>query len=171
MSTSLSIKGKTQANDAVTSTINYVNPNATAAQLVSLATAMNNLTTNTVSDITRIDKNSLTNTVEKLPRNLTVSPATISYATIATSVDDSTDITITGSGLDFSKLQVSFARDEGTTGAVAFGWYGSSDTEGILFAIKEANASIGMIATGVVTLTFPEDSTYQAATATLTITE
>lgn len=70
MSRSLSIKGKTQANTALTTTINYVNPNATDEQLVSLATAFNGLTTNTLGDISRIDKESLTNVVPKLPRNV-----------------------------------------------------------------------------------------------------
>ena len=70
MSRSLSIKGKTQANTALTTTINYVNPNATDEQLVSLATAFNGLTTNTLGDISRIDKESLTNVIPKLPRNI-----------------------------------------------------------------------------------------------------
>lgn len=107
----------------------------------------------------------------RLTHNLTVTPTTLSYADLATSIDDSTDVTINGAALDFDKLQVSFAQDEGTDGALAFGWHGFSDSLGAFFAIKEEQAGIGTTATGLVTLTIPAEGVYQEATATIRVGE
>jgi len=71
MPTNISIKGKAQNGDSNTTTINYVNPAATNEQLMSLATAFNDFTTNTITDVTRIDKSSLTSD-SRSSRNLRV---------------------------------------------------------------------------------------------------
>lgn len=171
MSTNLSIKGKTQGNDAVTSTINYVNPTATNANLVSLATAFNNLTTNTISDITRIDKNSLINTVEKLPRNLQISPTTLSWQNITTDTMG-TDATITGAGIttdtseELSKsLYVSRNLEGGNL--LYLEWYGEGNGISILLVAKKDNTEPVV---GTITFTLPETETYQESSITLEIT-
>lgn len=166
MATSLSIKGKTQGNDAVTSTINYVNPNATSAQLVSLATAMNNLTTNTVADITRIDKNSLVNTIEKQDRNMQLSPATIAAADISTDIASGTNVTLSLSGDDRPTWAVETER-ENSAGVI---YIASNKVErfapgGILALLRTGETTAATI-----TVSLPETDTYKAATATLTIT-
>lgn len=178
MSTSLSIKGKTQGNEAVTSTINYVNPNATSAQLVSLATAMNNLTTNTVSDITRIDKNSLTNTLEKLERNLQlkkddVAITTLSNADISTNIQGGTEIYIVFDGTDITaadfsvKMAVDNPDQHDPPYASWYSWENDGITShNILLARYSQIDSTGT----VITINLPETETYKAATATLTIT-
>lgn len=174
MATSLSIKGKTQGNDAVTSTINYVNPNATNAQLVSLATAMNNLTTNTVADITRIDKNSLINTVEKQPRNLQMSlqdPYSTPSPTPVTSISSS-QIPTTGTQdvatvyllsqtLDPSKINIRFPAFYGYL--VVIGLDQGNWTSMTIVKIQGAEA-------GSIVINIPEDDTYLEETLTLTIT-
>lgn len=168
--TSIVMNSVDQASNKSTRSITHVNPSATQTELKNFVEGLNGLTTNTLADARRVDTTDIINDA-KLSRNLTVTPATISYATIATSIDDSTDITISGAGLDFDNLQVSYKPDTGTYGALAFGWHGESDTAGIIFAIKEANTGIGTKATGVITLTFPANETYEEATATITVTE
>lgn len=49
--TNLIIKAKTSNQKNVTTTISYVNPNATTAQLVELANALNALTSNTKTQL------------------------------------------------------------------------------------------------------------------------
>lgn len=164
MSTALSIKGKTQANDAVTSTINYVNPNATNAQLVSLATAMNNLTTNTVADITRIDKNSLTNTVEKLPRNMALDQATVAGGDISTNPTSPTELTITGNALSSADLRVSKPTENAGFVFVDWSLMAGSITVAI---VKESGTPLSA---SEIVFELPETDTYQAASVTLTIT-
>lgn len=172
MSTALSIKGKTQANDAVTSTINYVNPNATNEQLQSLASAMNALTTNTIVDVTRIDKNSLTAAVTKLPRNLALSQSSIAWSAISSDTGNPTTITLTGNGLSADVTGYVDALGYNTTsdnsGFLMAGLTFSSDNSGI-FLVRYAQTGDAS-PTDTVKIFIPEDNTYQAATVTLTIT-
>lgn len=175
MSTALSIKGKTQANDGVTSTINYVNPNATNAQLVSLATAMNNLTTNTVADITRIDKNSLTSAVTKLPRNayLTAQGASTAITSVKASDVGQTfdeplilDIHYEDQAGEYEEIAISKPAEHTS---YYVNWYGRTGTGqepvGALFIMRETGTEAAEY-----NIYIPEDSAYQAATITLTIT-
>lgn len=175
MSTALSIKGKTQANDAVTSTISYVNPNATSSQLVSLATAMNNLTTNTVADITRIDKNSLINTVEKQPRNLKMSlqnPQTTQSPTEITSVsasqitidtEDPLTVFFTNKNIDTTKVNVRMPKWDG----YYVSWLTDSNGWTELMLLKwDASTTVA----SSIVINVPEDDTYAEETITLTIT-
>lgn len=172
MSTSLSIKGKTQANDAVTSTINYVNPNATNEQLVSLATAMNNLTTNTVADITRIDKNSLTSAVTKLPRNLTLSQSSVTWQSLSTDLTDPTTIDFTADGItaDTEAYVVNTYFDSSSDKGLLYLMLQLTDTGGAIGIAKGQFGSETAPENPNVVLVIPETATYQAATATLTIT-
>lgn len=170
MATNLSIKGKTQANDAVTSTINYVNPGATDAQLISLATAMNDMTTNSVVDITKIEKNSLLNTIEKLPRNLTLSTATISAAAIPNDATEAVQVTLSGDGnveeenVTFKKLSYARAIFMDIASEI-----GIDKTVTVLnFAKGHGKPSFYQ---GQIEFTVAEDSNYQSDSVTLTIGE
>lgn len=177
MSTSLSIKGKTQANDGVTSTINYVNPNATNAQLQSLASAMNALTTNTITDVTRIDKNSLTAAVTKLPRNayLTLENGSSDPVTTIRSSDIGTTLQTT------LQLNIHYDDQAGEYEEISIGKTGSSVEYYITWMARTGDEEYneGMISflrgsqdltAETIKIYIPEDSTYQAATITLTIT-
>ena len=169
MSTALSIKGKTQANDAVTSTINYVNPNATNEQLTSLASAMNALTTNTIVDVTRIDKNSLTNAVTKQPRNLTLRQSSVAWSSISSDITEPTIIELTGSGIEKgTKAYLDISYSGVSAGGELFAGLliEGSDGSGIMLVRSvQTNSPINEVEIFV-----PETDTYQAATVTLTIT-
>lgn len=168
MATSISIKGKTTTNETTTATVNYVNPNATNAQLISLAEALNGLTTNTISDVTKISKESLTDATQKLERNLTISPTSINYSSIASNADSPTVATLTFDGDGTPTTKENLQNVEGTT------------SEGRIYITTRYinNAwSLGLIknlgdrkAYGTITISLPETDTYQAATAELTIT-
>lgn len=162
MSTSLSIKGKTQANDAVTSTINYVNPDATDAQLISLATAMNNMTTNSVVDITKIDKNSLINTIEKQARNLQLSPSTIDTTTISTDLSSPSTFNLTGADLSAEELRV---RKPSENNSFIFLDWTTDGNGGIVIYIVCDNAQSA--SSSNIIFEFPETATYKAASVTL----
>ncbi len=174
MSTALSIKGKTQANDAVTSTINYVNPNATNAQLQSLASAMNDLTTNTIVDVTRIDKQSLTGAVTKLPRNayLTMSGESTPITSIKSSLisDDTTDPTILDLHYDEQQgmydWNISLTLNSTNYYYTCNGRISGSPNEGALYILKATADNKAE----TVKVTIAENEQYQAAELTLTIT-
>ena len=173
MSTALSIKGKTQANDAVTSTINYVNPAATNAQLQSLASAMNALTTNTIVDVTRIDKNSLTAAVPKLSRNLALAQSSIAWSSISTDVNNPTSINVTGNALDEGKayLDIKYNLITGDEGFLYANLALASEGETSAIMLVRAPDSAGTeTPTDKIEIFMPETNTYQAATVTLTIT-
>lgn len=162
MATSLSIKGKTQANDAVTSTINYVNPNATDAQLVSLATAMNNMTTNSVVDITKIDKNSLINKVEKQERNLQIEPSTINPTTISTDLSRPSTFNLTGADISAAELRV--VKPSENNSFIFLDWTTDGESGIIIYVVcddAQATSSSNII------FEFPETDTYKAASVTL----
>lgn len=170
MSTALSIKGKTQANEAVTSTINYVNPDATKEQLISLATAFNDMTTNTVTDITKIDKNSLINTIDKLPRNLALSPATVSAAEIPTDATEAVGVTLTGDG-GFLYPDLTVKKLSGAI-AIFLDLNNVQTAEGRYPVIKIAKGN-GKTSSfpGEIEFSVPEDGNYQSEAVTLTIGE
>lgn len=183
MSTSLSIKGKTSGGDGITTTINYVNPNATNEQLQSLASAFNNLTTNTISDVTRIDKNSLTES-SKLSRNITFIDAstrqtltTINAADISVGVpaDESEfGLGITYAGIaDSDTIYIKFTTDynsENMLSTTSTLFYAASGGNPAYFAMYMAKAdSTGTVDVSEITVYLPETDTYAAATATITI--
>lgn len=173
MATSLSIKGKTQANDAVTSTINYVNPNATDTQLVSLATAMNNLTTNTVADITKIEKNSLLNKVEKLSRNAAISPATVASSALTENIfQNAARFNITFTGAEVNDLQVKTVdMNEDDDNMFAVSWYTSGAPNEFVLAVAKSNDPTTPVLTGSIIVSVPENDIYQSGSVTLTVTE
>lgn len=171
MSTSLSIKGKTPSNDAITSTINYVNPNATNAQLESLATAMNDLTTNTIADVIKITKESLTEPSSKLSRNMTITPATVSFSSLQSTlpIDDHNDptATITGNGVTVDKLKVTRPPIEGGAYCLIDWFQGGGDESPIeMYCLKGSDG----IYQGQIIFEIPADSVYESGSVTLTIT-
>lgn len=178
MATSLSIKGKTQANDAVTSTINYVNPLATDEQLISLATAFNNLTTNTTNDITRIDKNSLINKIEKQPRNMILNlsgsetPVTsIQYSSIAAeNLDNPTVYYLSYSGYttsDTLTIKYTYSGSGDGRNTLFMDTYNYNDNIQICMTRYDAENPPALSA---ITFIVPETDTYAAGELTVTFT-
>lgn len=179
MSTSLSIKGKTQGNESTTATVNYVNPNATNAQLVSLATALNDLTTNTIADITKISKESLMDS-GKLSRNLFFSrtssaPGTrIESKTISSISSDLSDPTYIYIGGDFTGVtaaDVSIKLILGENSETIFAVFEPA-VDGYLPQVVLTRTQYETPVTGSATLTIttPETDIYESASATLAIT-
>lgn len=165
--TALSIKGKTVGGDGITSTINYVNPNATDTQLVSLATAMNNLTTNTVTDITRIDKNSLTGISPKQSRNMQWKTETSSDPINATVPLSSIGTAIDSSYIAYMTCRVAANEVPTIENDSPLFMSINKDNEGFLVEIVKYDDETW---TGEIKFTLPETDTYEAATITLTIT-
>lgn len=180
MSTSLSIKGKTQSDESTTATVNYVNPNATNGQLVSLATALNNLTTNTITDVTKISKESLTDS-SKLSRELFFSstsnpPGTriesITISSISTDIEDPTYRYIGGdfTGVTNSDISIRITLSDDNSESIFA--VCEPAQEGFLPAILILRTRYETPPKGTATITIatPETDIYQAASATLAIT-
>lgn len=175
MSTALSIKGKTVGGDGVTSTINYVNPNATDEQLTSLATAFNDLTTNTVTDITRIDKNSLTAST-KLDRNMKLIRAdtsaeltTIAFTDLPTTIDQGINpLTVQCDG-EFSLSELALTKNITGTAFIFCDWYddggGANYVEIVSQKVDQSDT-----ASGTLTFSLPATDIYKASSVTVTIT-
>lgn len=170
--TAIAMRTKDQSDTTGTTTINYVNPNATSEQLQSLASAINALTTNQIVDLTRIDKQVLGSEIAKLPRNLTITPATLNYSNLVTTVDgafnqETTKPVIAFDGTDVTNSDVSITV-EGEDN-ILMSYYIDSDN----YEYSELYLARGSSATpkgvNTITVNIPETDTYQAATATLTI--
>lgn len=176
--TAIAMRTKDSSGTMGTTTINYVNPEATSSQLQSLASAFNNLTTNTLVDVTRIDKQVLGSEIEKLPRNAyfsnnsdTTTPiTTLSAATIPLAGDG------TGTYYDCTK----YVRCDGTVedGGYTIRLY---DTGGNLTVattiINSSNISLSFMKAfeqselvgAKIEVTLLETDTYAAQTVTLEI--
>lgn len=181
MSTSLSIKGKTQGNESTTATVNYVNPNATNAQLVSLATALNDLTTNTIADITKISKESLMDS-GKLSRNLFFSRTSNPPGTrieskaigdISTNTQEPTQLYIGGdfTGVTAADVNIKLTLSENISESI-FALFEPASGDGFLPTVQLVRTQYEETPTGTATLTIttPETDIYEAASATLAIT-
>lgn len=169
MATNISIKGKTAGGDGVTTSINYVNPNANNEQLTSLATAFNNLTTNTITDITKITKESLMGT-GKISRNASINPATVASSTLTENIFLNAaefDITLTGATIDDIQVKT-VGMDEEDEAMFALNWYSTGDPgEFVLSVAKSAN----QVLAGDIVISVPETDIYQSGSITLTVTE
>lgn len=178
MSTSISIKGKTQGNESVTTTINYVNPSATNSQLQSLASAFNNLTTNTITDVSKITKESLTAT--KLSRNMILTdlnetiPSAVNmsvpYTTIGTDASNELFLILDGT-FDPDQLIVNCTGGvnsaEDTYILISLFTEVSTDETSTSFVLRrKGNSSV----TATYTITMPADSVYDEGVVTLTVT-
>lgn len=174
MATNISIKGKTQKGDSITTTVNYVNPEATNEQLQSLASALNALTTNTIADVTRIDKTSLTNS-GKSPRNLTIingeteqEQTNVAWSTISTDTAFGTTFYIT-SDSEITLNEVSMKKETGgdITASLFVDVCSVTDRNKICFDLVKAGEGT---MTATLTFTLPETSIYEETTIQFTIT-
>lgn len=154
----------------MTSTINYVNPAATNEQLTSLATAFNDLTTNTVTDITRIDRNSLTSS-GKLDRDLKfedeTTTKTIQGSTLSSNANEPTALEITGNGLSNSNIIVNRLVAADAQGYVFSDWSAYSDTNMSIFLLRDAQSEVPET---TITITVPATDSYKEGTLTINIT-
>ena len=154
----------------MTSTINYVNPNATDEQLTSLATAFNDLTTNTVTDITRIDRNSLTAS-SKSTRNIRLENnghqvvTSLAYSSLQTDPAEANTINLIADG-GATPAELIVSRNLTGNGFLMVDWYDNGDGVIGIALTKGGNDT----SAGTITFTLPETEIYKAASVTLTIT-
>lgn len=168
--TSIVMNNVDQASNKSTRSITHVNPSATQTELKNFVEGLNGLTTNTLADARRVDTTDIIND-ERLSHNLTVTPATISASEITTSLADTPSFSITGSAIDLNRLQVSRVydvTDPSNALPMSFGWGGTSDGDNLFFITKDSGSGDPNC---TITITLPEDSVYQEATATIKVTE
>lgn len=185
--TSIAIRSKDTSDTTGTTTINYVNPEATSAQLQSLAGAFNDLTTNTIVDVTRIDKQVLGSEVAKLPRNLTVNKtgetastaATIALANVPTTPSSTLEFEIHigngGSAEAIRSLLININQPWSDTTVwpqVGIQIYYAEDSGAFMMCVnpfKSSDSNTPTLAGTVITITSPETDTYAEESVTITL--
>lgn len=164
--TSITYSGTQQGGGKVTTTVSYVNPDATDNQLIGLATQINALTTNQLDEVNKVTKKMLIGTT---PRNFTLSQSTFTAAEISSTGDGPTEITMTFAGEPTELPSVSFKTGDISDYIYAevFIFTNGSTSEKTIALIKSGTDIAGT----EITLSLPQTETYDAATAKITITE
>lgn len=174
MATNLTIKGKAQNGDSNTTTINYVNPAATNEQLMSLATAFNDFTTNTITDVTRIDKSSLTSD-SRSSRNIRIldendQPITsIPLASLGEGLNNAFGVILQGEGINYEAdfwVKFTFPKNGSTSTSAPCVNIDVMDGEADFYVFKNGTDPLNASA---MTVNFPATDLYQAVTVTLQI--
>lgn len=167
--TSITYSGTQQGGAKVTTTIAYVNPDATDNQLIELAEKVNGLTTNTVDDVTKISKRILIETEDPLPRNLTVThlnqPLTEIQAAdlpLKTASDGQYLINITFAGTGEDELWIRNVMER--TGEVYICCVQGANAQSWILDLRKNNTPSGYI-----TIEIPATATYEAAVLTLPV--
>lgn len=149
-----------------TTTINYVNPNATDEKLRTMSTMMNALTNNTFNSATKIDTTEL---IAKVTPTITFNPTTASYADLAEAATASEPpyalrVSVTG---NLGGVTPSFKIESNSSMATNGIILGGSAND-IYMAYVLSNDPPTTNAT--ITAYFPETSTYAAVEKTFVVT-
>lgn len=162
--TSISITSRDQNNNKMTTSVAYVNPDATDGQLLNLADKLTAFTTNTVQEVNKVSRKVLIG--DKAERNLSVAhsntPITQISATDLPSKTDSTgqylvNITFDGEG----EVWIRNVMDR--TGEIYI-----CTVEGVnnwILDLRKNNSP-----TGTIQIEIPETTTHQAAMWTIEVT-
>ena len=171
METSISLKTKAQDNTTATTTLSYVNPNASNENLKLYAQKIASLTSDEYMGATKVDKTNLDNeepAVQKLPRNmhLEYEHATIQPALSNANKGQIIDVVYSGGGAPV------FTIDENAD--FTFGAYFITGTDTPV-AFTPIGWSVGgmddpFLANGHVTISVAESDTYEAGEIIVTIT-
>lgn len=137
-----------------TTTLNYVNPNATDTQLRTMTIMMNALTNNTFESATKIDTTELT---AKVVPTFTISPSTVALSSVQ---NNYISISLNYPG---SYRKVSFS---GKKYAESVMQLVNDNTVWIVFT----NTNMTGSGTAEITITLAGNDTYEPATATFTLT-
>lgn len=137
-----------------TTTINYVNPNATDTQLLQMSTMLNALTNNTFVSATKIDTTAL---VAKVVPTFTISPSTVALSSVQ---NNYISISLNYQG---SYRKVSFSGQKYAESVMQLV---NDNTVWIVFT----NTNMTGSGTAEITITLEGNDTYWPATATFTLT-
>lgn len=174
--TNISIRSKDQSGTTGTTTINYVNPEATSSQLQSLASAFNDLTTNEIVDVTRIDKQVLGSEIDKLPRNAqfkynSAAVTSISAATLPVSSSEFRGYELSYDGMtNADTVFIAYDKRDPSKGDLYFDWWSSPSTIGTMEITMAKGDTADDDYTGTLIIYLPETDTYAAETLEIPVT-
>lgn len=175
MATSIIMGSKTVENEKLQRSITNVSPQATDTQLVNFAEGLNNLSTNTLYEINRVETTELMGDT-RLDRNIHFTDTTtqqtvattISFSSIQTmdNPQKATAYYITFEGSSEAIIPtLTRTGDSTNTGFVAIDWY--YDGGWVIALLRDTGTWNG----GTITISVPGDTNYKPASITLTITQ
>lgn len=168
MATSAIMKTKSQSGVVSSRSITNIDPNANNADIKDFVESLNDLTTQTLTDLNRVDTANIFN--DKLPRNLTLSTPTVSAAAIPNDATEAVAVTLTGDGgFLYSDLTV-----KKISGAISiFLDLNNVQTADGRFPVIKLAKGHGKTSSfpGELEFSVPESGNYQSEAVTLTIGE
>ena len=158
MNSSIVVTSTDTNNKTITKTITNVNPDADNDKLATWGQMLTALTDNTYTKTDRVDKANCDTAPSKQTATLTLSPTSVTAATM--NQGSTQNITYTYNG-DASTIQFGTPN----TGIA----YSIQSKNNNTFAIKQVDQSMTVTA-GELIISFPETDNYKAVSATFTIT-
>lgn len=163
--TSISITSRDQNNNKMTTSVAYVNPNATDGQLLNLADKLTAFTTNTVQEVNKVSRKVLIG--DKAERNLSVKHNNVDLTEIqATDLPAKTDssgqylVNITFSGEGELWIRNAMTR----TGEIYICCVEGVNAQTWLLDLRKNNSP-----SGTIQIMIPETDTYQSAIWTISV--
>lgn len=180
MATSFSINSKDSSNKKYQRNITHVNPDATDEKILALAQGINNLSTNQITGVNRIDTIDLLNDT-RITRNVFFSstsnppgtridnPST-TLAAISTDIQTPTQIFISGdlTGVDYNKVSITFNAPDIEEFILASIELPTTEYLASLVVIR-SDFEQQPTGEGTITLHFPGSTNYKPATLTYSI--
>lgn len=161
MNRKVQIKSINSSASKQTTTLNYVNPNATNEQLLQMSTMMIGLTNNTYDSTNKIDTTALT---PKITQTISFSPSSATYSELAEAATDNEPyalpVTISGN----TSGQIPKFSISGASSAIERIIFGG--TSNIMYVANIMNDPGG---TATIKASLDETSTYSGATATFIV--
>lgn len=162
MATSIIMNSKSQNDKKIQRSITYVSPTATDAEILAFTEGYNGLTTNTLTDVRRVDTTDLLNDT-RLDRNMSLTISTFSYAAIDSSLTGGTNTKLTFDGGGTPQ----FTKQIDGDGTLWLEWYDLNPGEWQILLTRDEDTS----AYGTITVSLPGTDAYKPASVTITITE
>lgn len=157
MNRKLQIKSTNSSAKSQTTTLNYVNPNATDAQLRTMSTMMIGLTDNTYDSANKIDTTAL---IAKAQRTISFSPSSATYAELAeaaTSGNEPYALAVTINGNTTGQMP-NFSISGASTGIERIVFGGTSNIMYVANVMNDPGGSVTITANFSATGTYDETS-------------
>ena len=169
MQTKISYEAVDVNNKTISRTINYVNPNASSAEMKAFVQQCLELTTNVYSKSDRVDETNLDTAVDKPVATITLATSTATVSELktkfATGANQNYAFTYNGDGTVYCYL-----KNQASNNALLAKIYATTNVLSLQSKSTTFDGENTEIMAQEVVLFAPETANYKAATATFTIT-
>lgn len=170
MATSAIMGVKTTLDKKMQRSITNINPNAADGDIVNFVEGLNGLSTNTLTEVRRVDTTELLNDT-RADRNLQfedeTTTKTIQGSTLSSNANEPTALEITGNGLSNDNIIVNRLVAANAQGYVYSDWSAYSDTNMSIFFLRDAQSEVPET---TITITVPATDSYKEGKLTINIT-